>query len=197
MECKNLQRAFVWDNDSNDKLKRQKLIEVLSDLPRKSGPKTYTAEDQCHVMATALKKPSDGQREMTHWTHIELADELNKNKLVEGISKSTVGRFLRQVDLRPHESRYWLTPNIENEEEFKKEVKQVCLLYKEVSTLFEQNTKVVSVDEKTGIQALEMIYPTKPTKPGLIERREFEYKRHCSLLWTLLLLHTVQNIIVY
>jgi hypothetical protein len=107
-------------------------------------------------MATALKKPSDCQREMTHWTHIELADELNKTKLVEGISKSTVGRFLKQVDLRPHKRRYWLTPNIENEEEFKEEVKQTCLLYKDVGTLLEHDTKVVSIDEKTGIQALEM-----------------------------------------
>ena len=30
----------------------------------------------------------------------------------------------------------------------------------------------------TGIQALERIAPTKPTKPGRVERREFEYKRH-------------------
>lgn len=37
---------------------------------------------------------------------------------------------------------------------------------------------VVSVDEKTGIQALERKYPTKPTKPGFDERREFEYIRH-------------------
>jgi hypothetical protein len=30
----------------------------------------------------------------------------------------------------------------------------------------------------TGIQALERVAPTKPTKPGRVERREFEYKRH-------------------
>ena len=173
-----------WDNDLSEKLKRQKLIEVLTDLPRNSGPKTYTEEDQCHVMATALKEPSKCQREITHWTHVELADELNKTELVKGISKSTVGRLLRQVDLRPHKSRYWLTPNIKNEEVFKKEVKQVCQLYKQVSSLLKQDIKVVSVDEKTGIQALEMIHATKPTRPGLIERREFEYKRHGTLCLT-------------
>lgn len=37
---------------------------------------------------------------------------------------------------------------------------------------------LVSTDEKTGIQALERKHPTKPTRPGLIERREFEYIRH-------------------
>jgi hypothetical protein len=30
----------------------------------------------------------------------------------------------------------------------------------------------------TGIQALERIAPTKPMKPGRIDRREFEYVRH-------------------
>ena len=36
----------------------------------------------------------------------------------------------------------------------------------------------VCVDEKTGIQALEPAAPTKPMRPGLIERREVEYIRH-------------------
>ncbi len=36
----------------------------------------------------------------------------------------------------------------------------------------------MSVDEMTGIQALERIAPTKPMKPGRVERIEFEYKRH-------------------
>lgn len=39
----------------------------------------------------------------------------------------------------------------------------------------------MSTDEKTGIQALERLHPTKPTKPGLTERIEFEYKRHGTL----------------
>jgi len=30
----------------------------------------------------------------------------------------------------------------------------------------------------TGIQALERLHPTKPVKPGIEERREFEYVRH-------------------
>jgi hypothetical protein len=30
----------------------------------------------------------------------------------------------------------------------------------------------------TGIQALERIAPTRPYRPGRVERREFEYTRH-------------------
>ena len=40
---------------------------------------------------------------------------------------------------------------------------------------------IVSTDERTGIQALERKAPTKPLRPGLIERREFEYERHGTL----------------
>ena len=37
---------------------------------------------------------------------------------------------------------------------------------------------VVSVDEMTGVQALERAAETLPMKPGLVERPEYEYKRH-------------------
>ena len=37
---------------------------------------------------------------------------------------------------------------------------------------------IVSTDEKTGIQALERIYPNRPMRPGQPEAVEFEYKRH-------------------
>ena len=51
-------------------------------------------------------------------------------------------------------------------------------MYRQAPTLYRQGTHVVSVDEKTGIQALERKHPTRPTKPGWEERREFEYIRH-------------------
>jgi transposase len=38
--------------------------------------------------------------------------------------------------------------------------------------------QTVSIDEMTGIQALERAAPTLPMKPGHVERREFEYVRH-------------------
>jgi putative transposase len=38
--------------------------------------------------------------------------------------------------------------------------------------------KTISLDEMTGIQALERKYPDKPLESGKIQRREFEYIRH-------------------
>jgi transposase len=38
--------------------------------------------------------------------------------------------------------------------------------------------RTVSIDEMTGIQALERAAPSLPMKPGHVERQEFEYVRH-------------------
>lgn len=57
----------------------------------------------------------------------------------------------------------------------------VCTTYLEARSNYEMGVHTVSVDEKTGIQALERLYPTKPTRPGWVERREFEYARHDTL----------------
>lgn len=57
----------------------------------------------------------------------------------------------------------------------------MCDLYLETPQLHEEGVHVVSTDEKTGIQALERKFPTLATRPGLIERQEFEYKRHGTL----------------
>ena len=57
----------------------------------------------------------------------------------------------------------------------------MCEVYRQAPALHEQGVHVVSTDEKTGMQALERLHPTRPTKPGLIERWEFEYIRHGTL----------------
>jgi transposase len=60
----------------------------------------------------------------------------------------------------------------------------VCSTYAGAKTIHEQGGHVVSTDEKTSIQARERLQPTLPTRPGLTERREFEYRRHgtCCLI---------------
>ncbi len=54
----------------------------------------------------------------------------------------------------------------------------VCDLYAQANELHQQGVHLVSTDEKTGIQALERAAPDLPMKPGLKQRREFEYIRH-------------------
>ena len=80
--------------------------------------------------------------------------------------------------LKPHLSRYWLHPEIDDPAQFAEEVTGLCDLYAQAPTLHAEGVHLVSLDEKTGIQATERKHPTKRVKPGLVERREFEYKRH-------------------
>jgi len=54
----------------------------------------------------------------------------------------------------------------------------VCKLYHQATELHEQGEPVISTDEKTGIQALERLHPTRPMEPGKPEAQEFEYTRH-------------------
>jgi hypothetical protein len=88
------------------------------------------------------------------------------------------GGFLKEADLKPHLSQYWLNAKYEHREVFDAQVKTICDTYAQACALHEQGSHVVSTDEMTGIQALERLHPTKPPKPGFKERREFEYVRH-------------------
>lgn len=83
--------------------------------------------------------------------------------------------------MKPHRTRYWLNTTEKDPVVFEKQVQQVCDTYQQAPEHHEQGNYTVSVDEMTGIQALERSAPTKPTRPGLVERREFEYKRHGTL----------------
>ena len=80
--------------------------------------------------------------------------------------------------LKPHRSRYWLTPRVDDPDQFAAQVQTICDLYAAAPALQEQGVRVVSTDEMTGIQALERAAPTLPLRPGQVERREFEYVRH-------------------
>jgi transposase len=54
----------------------------------------------------------------------------------------------------------------------------VCEHYAQAPALHTAGCHLISTDEKTGIQALEVAHPTLPVRPGLVERREMEYIRH-------------------
>ncbi len=155
------------------------LIEVvLSDASRTGSPATFTPEQIVQIVAVACEDPEHSGRPITHWTPRELADEVIARKIVRSISPRSVGRFLDEADLKPHLSRYWLNPEPDDPETFRQEVKTVCEVYHQTPQLHQAGVCIVSTDEKTGIQALERKHPTKTMKPGLIERREFEYIRH-------------------
>lgn len=65
-----------------------------------------------------------------------------------------------------------------DEVQFREDVRTVCQLYHQATELHERGVHLLSTDEKTGIQALERLHPTRPMAPGKPEAQEFEYVRH-------------------
>lgn len=79
--------------------------------------------------------------------------------------------------MRPHKTRYWLNPKISDWNKFAARVELICnLILRCISGQFE-NEHLFSVDEKSGIQALER-EQISGVKPGQSRRIEYEYVRH-------------------
>jgi transposase len=158
---------------------RKAIERLLSDEPRPGCPGTFTAEQLTQLMALACEPPEKSGRPITHWTGKELAEEAIARGIVPSISVAQVNRFLREAELQPHKSRYWLNTKEKNPESFQAQVATVCACYHDAPELYQHHdTHTICVDEMTGIQALERIAPTLRMKPAQVERREFEYERH-------------------
>jgi hypothetical protein len=72
-----------------------------------------------------------------------------------------------------------LTPGYE--EGFDGKVANINEVYKQAPERAKQGQRTESLDEMTGVQALERKHPGLPICPGKVERREFEYIRHGTL----------------
>lgn len=72
------------------------LIEAaLDDAPRPGCPATFSPEQIVAIVAVACEPPEKSGRPISHWTHAELADEVNKRGIARSISPRSVGRFLK------------------------------------------------------------------------------------------------------
>jgi transposase len=168
--------GFVPDTELESLLKL-----FLQDAPRPGAPLTYSPEQQCAIVAVGLEPPEKSGRPISHWTARELADEVTRRGIVTGISVRTVGRLLEETDLRPHQRKYWENPRIDDPQEHATRVRAICEAYAEAIAGSTGGIRVVSTDEKTGIQALERIHPDRPARPGTPALLEFEYRRHGTL----------------
>lgn len=86
------------------------VVERLQDAPRPGAPATFTLEQITQLYALACDPPEQYGRPISHWTPQALADEVQKQHLIESISVRHVGRLLAEAELKPHQSRYWLHP---------------------------------------------------------------------------------------
>lgn len=145
-------------------------IKGLKDRQRTGGPIQHGPVQRLQIIAIACEPapPGDG---MNGWTLERIRGTAIARRVVVSISRSEVHRILDQVDLKPQKIRGWVhSPD----PEFREKVQEITDLYLNRP----EGAVVISVDEKTGMQATEHKYPDEPARPGRAMRREFEYVRH-------------------
>ena len=135
-------------------------IAGLRDEARSGRPRRYGERFRAELIATTLKKPGA----TTHWSTRRLAKEV-------GASASTVRRIWKTERLKPHRVE---TFKFSRDPQLVEKVIDVVGLYLHPP----EGAIVLSVDEKTQIQALSRTQPMLPMGPGQVERRSHDYRRN-------------------
>ena len=142
----------------------------LRDRPRPGHPPSIGPVARLEIIARACDVPAR-EHGQSGWTLDRLRERVLSDRVVPAISRSTVQRILERGDLKPHRIRGWLHST---DPEFRPKVAEIVDLYLNPPP----GSTVLSIDEKTGMQALERRHPDRPARPGQLARREFEYVRH-------------------
>jgi transposase len=134
---------------------------LLRDKTRKPGRAPLGAEVVDRVVALTLQEPPG---ETTHWTGAMMAK-------AAGISVSSVQRIWRAHGLRPHKVEQF---KLSNDPKFAIKLRDVVGLYIDPP----EHAIVLSVDEKSQIQALDRTQPGLPMKKGRAGTMTHDYKRN-------------------
>ena len=146
-------------------------LAALEDAPRSGRPLEIRERERVETLAVACRTPSQFGLERTLWSQDSLASYLVSSQRVRRISPSSVQRILAEAELRPHKVRMWCTSN---DPDYDRKVADVTALYLGSA----QDEAVLSIDEKTQIQALSRRVPLRRAVPGRPGRQEHEYHRH-------------------
>lgn len=144
-------------------------VQGIRECERGGRPPRITHEARLQLIALACEAQEPEGRVTP--TLDEIVARAVERGVVEQISRSHVQRILQAGDVRPHRVRQWLhSPD----PVFREKVNGICKLYHKAL----RNAVVLSIDEKTGIQAIERKHPGRSPAPRRLRRREFEYIRH-------------------
>ena len=136
-------------------------LEGLYDEPRPGGPRSIDDDKVQQIVEQTLTSTPKGA---THWSLRSMARET-------GIAPSSVHRIWSAFGLQPHRSERF---KLSGDPLFVDKVRDVVGLYLSPPA----KAIVLSVDEKSQIQALDRSQPLLPLAPGVAERRTHDYVRH-------------------
>jgi len=136
-------------------------LDGLYDEPRPGAKRTITDTQVEAVVTLTLETTPVGA---THWSTRGLAKSV-------GLSHMAISRIWHAFGLQPHRSE---TFKLSNDPLLVEKVRDIVGLYLDPPA----HAAVFCVDEKPQIQALERTQPLLPMRPGQVERRTHDYRRH-------------------
>ncbi len=134
---------------------------VLADLQRSGRPKTIADKTVEKLTETVM---TSNPKNATHWTSRALAAKFR-------VGRSSVQRILLAHDLQPHRVRSF---KFSRDPEFALKLRDVVGLYMNPPV----NAIVLSVDEKSSVQALDRTAPVLALRPGLPAAHTHDYVRN-------------------
>ena len=136
-------------------------LDGLVDAPRSGAPRRVGDEAVEAIITLTLEEQPAGA---THWSTRDMARRV-------GMSQTMVSRVWRAFGLQPHRSE---TFKLSRDPAFVDKVRDVVGLYLDPP----ERALVLCIDQKPQIQAIEGTTPVLPMRPGQIERRSHDYRRH-------------------
>ena len=137
------------------------LTGVLQDKPRSGRPKQISKEKEDAIVEATLRTvPVDA----THWSIRSMA-------AAQGVSPATVQQVCLKYKLQPQRAESF---KFSTDPEFAGKVRDIVGLYLNPP----DKAMVLSVDEKSQIQALDRTQPVLPLREGLPERQTHDDRRH-------------------
>lgn len=133
----------------------------LRDRPRPGQPRRLAAQQAKKILKLTVERIP---KESTHWSLRLMAKYAD-------VTVHQVRQVWKAADLKPHRIRSF---KISSDPDFAEKVQDVVGLYLHPP----DNAVVLSVDEKTQIQALDRTQPLLPMRPGMVERRTHDYSRN-------------------
>lgn len=134
------------------------------------GARFFPPENKLMILTVACQTPEQyGYEGQTHWTISSLVESLVRHRYFERISWTTVQRFLRRLEIKPHKMDYYLFCD---DPELIEKAKTICDLYLHPP----KDRVLLSYDERTAIQGKRR-FPLLRMVPGIAEKQNFNYKR--------------------
>jgi transposase len=136
-------------------------LDGLFDEPRPGTPRQISDAQVEQVIVRTLESTPRGA---THWSTRAMAK-------ASGLSHATISRIWQAFGLQPHRTE---TSKLSPDPLLIPKVRDIVGLYINPPA----HAVVLAVDEKSQIQALDRTAPLLPLRPGQVERRTHDYRRH-------------------